>query len=532
MGEHGLVDDGGVNRGFSMAASFLLFRIVVAVALVLAPAAAFATSPPVDAAAVQAALSGDGELRLGGRTLDRDTLTAIYQKREFQPIWDDARRASLQQAFDEALSQGLDAAAYAVPEGEPVEREVLTTDAFLRFALALGKGRIAPTDLETDWMVPAPAFDAAKTLDRALAGNIHDVLAALVPDDPGYQRLRDALQHYRDLANGKAWGQMTLPIPLKRGDSGPDVRALRSRLAAEDYLADEDREDFDETLETALKQFQERRGLVVDGAIGRGTLAALNVTPAMLVRQIRLNLERWRSLPRGFGATRVEVNIPAATATLFEDGTPVLSMRAIVGAVAHPSPVLRARMLSVLFNPPWNVPSSIIVKEIRPALRRDPHYLTKNNYVYVERGGGQILQQLPGPKNALGQIKFEMPNPDDIYLHDTPTRSLFQKARRAISHGCIRVEDPRGLASRVLAPLPDAAPEAIEAAIATGETQSVNLPHSIPVYLIYATAFVDADGTVEFRDDVYGRDKRLAAALATYDAGQGLATVKAMAGKG
>jgi murein L,D-transpeptidase YcbB/YkuD len=193
-------------------------------------------------------------------------------------------------------------------------------------------------------------------------------------------------------------------------------------------------------------------------------------------------------------------------------------MRAIVGAPEHPTPVLHARMTSVLFNPPWNVPWSIIQNEIRPLLKRDPGYLERNGYAYVERNGGRQLEQLPGPNNALGQIKFEMPNLDDIYLHDTPTRTLFARSRRALSHGCVRVEDPRGLASLVLAPSPAAAPDAIDQAVASGETLSVPLPHAIPVYLLYWTAFVDADGQVEFRDDIYGRDRRLAAALEARDA--------------
>jgi murein L,D-transpeptidase YcbB/YkuD len=269
----------------------------------------------------------------------------------------------------------------------------------------------------------------------------------------------------------------------------------------------------------AVARFQAAHGLAVDGAAGQQTLVSLNVTPAARLRQIRWNLERWRSLPRIGAATRIEVNAAAATAVLYVDHQPVKTMRAIVGAIAHPTPVLRARLSSLLLNPPWNVPSSIIENEIRPMLKTNPRYLERAGLVYVELNGARQLIQPPGPKNALGQIKFEMPNSDDIYLHDTPERQLFTSARRALSHGCVRVEDPGQLALLVL----DSSSwsrEALGRAIATGQTQSLALRHAVPVYLLYWTAFVDPDGTVEFRDDLYGRDRRLGDAVAAEDAAE------------
>jgi murein L,D-transpeptidase YcbB/YkuD len=255
------------------------------------------------------------------------------------------------------------------------------------------------------------------------------------------------------------------------------------------------------------------------------------VSPAARLRQIRLNLERWRSLPRDWALQRIEVNVPAAAATLYEDGTPVLTMRAIVGAAEHPTPVLRARLQSVLFNPPWRVPSSIIEKEIKPALKRDRFYLKRNDYAYVDVDGVKELQQLPGPKNALGKIKFEMPNPDDIYLHDTPSRTLFERGQRALSHGCVRLEEPRALAFELLGASAEG-DAAIDQAISTGGTQRLALPHTLPVYIFYATAFVGADGAVEFRDDIYGRDRRLADALAARDAADRIAIAAHIGGKG
>jgi len=468
---------------------------------------------------VQAALRGDNALVLGGRVLDRAALASLYAARNFTPLWSEQRAASFRLALEEAPSHGIEPAAFAVAEQAPVARELLLTDSFLRYASALTRGRVLPAVIEPDWRIASPDFDAAKTLDAAVATDIAVVLAALAPQDPAYERLRAALQRYRDLAKAP-WRPLPISPPLKPGDSGERVRLLRERLALEgfgDAASASDPAAYDASLAAEVGRFQAARGLAADGAAGRATLAALNVSSAWRVRQIRLNLERRRSLPRVSAAARIEVNVAAASAVLYEDGWPAKAMRAIVGAIVHPTPVLRARLVSVLLNPPWNVPSSIIKNEIGPALKRDPHYLERGGYVYAEVEGGHQLVQLPGPKNALGALKFEMPNPDDIYMHDTPDRALFARAQRTISHGCVRLEDPRDLARLVLND-DNWSRDALDAAIATGKTQRVMLRQSIPVYVLYWTAFVDEDGTVEFRDDIYGRDQRLEDALTVQDA--------------
>lgn len=502
----------------------LPFRsLCILVTLALGPAVGWAQPvvPPAesadDATRLQALLSGEGELRLAGRSLDRDRLAPIYQTHRYLPLWDAERQAALLKALDGAAAQGLDPADYAIPAAGAVERDLLLTDTFLRYAAALAKGRVAPSEVESDWLIPAPTFDGAGLVDLALSGDVGSVLSDLPPKNPAYLRLIAALQQYRQLAEAAPWQPLPLGLALASGATGNDVRLLRQRLAAEGFIAAGDSAVFDNELEKAVKRFQSVRGLPIDGSVGGGTLAALNVPASERVKEISINLDRWRSLPRTLPAGRVEVNVAAASATLYRNDEPVLSMKAIVGAPEHPTPVLGARIVAILFNPPWIIPRSIIAKEIRPAIRRDPDYLTKQGYVYVERHGRLELEQPPGPKNALGRLKFEMPNPDDVYLHDTPGRNLFRKARRTFSHGCIRLENPRGLASALLAPLPDGEPAAIDHAIDIGATHRLALPHLEPVYLLYWTAFVDADGTVEFRDDVYGRDGRLMAALAARD---------------
>lgn len=482
----------------------------------------------VTSANLQAALSGGDPLVLAGRALDQAMLNAVYQAHGYQPVWTDQREQSFLGALDSAQSHGLDASAYKVAAAKPVVRELLLTDAFLRYASALARGRVGPQDFETDWRIDRPAFDPGQVFDAAMAGDVGTVLAALAPHEDEYERLRAALQRYTTLAK-TPWHVLFAPTTIQPGDRSDVIKDLRDRLVAEGYLDGKqpaaDPSFFGPALSAAVSRFQATHGLPVDGAIGKLTLAALNVSPALRARQIRWNLERWRSLPRIDAPYRIEVNAAAALATLYDANQPVRVMRAIVGAAVHPTPVLRARMNSVLLNPPWVVPSSIIENEIRPMLKRDPNYLQRFGFVYQDIRGGKELVQVPGPTNSLGQVKFEMPNPDDIYMHDTPERQLFALSRRYISHGCVRVEDPRELA-RILLNSDQWSRDAIDTAIATGQTQSIPLHKSLPVYVLYFTAFVDPDGTVEFRDDVYGRDRRLAEALAARAAADHLAATQ------
>jgi murein L,D-transpeptidase YcbB/YkuD len=460
-------------------------------------------------------------LESAGFKLNRDVLTTAYRARQFDPVW---TAPEMTEAFETALGDaardGLDPesfdfsalkSALAASSLTPVGRELLLSDRFLAYAQVLAQGRVAPSAVEDDWLLARPAFEPGSVLGAlAQSKDVGATLMALLPAAPDYDRLRQVLAHYELLSKAGGWQTIVSDQKIEPGQKGDIVKALRARLAVEGDLdpAQARGDTFEPVVVAAMKHFQTRHGLEPDGRAGAATLAALNVSAAARVQEIKVTLERWREMPRSLPPSRIVVNVAAAELTLYRDGEPTLTSRVVVGDVDHPTPVLSARIVSALFNPPWNVPASITKKEIAPKLKHDPGYLTRNHYVYV----GSRLQQTPGPWNALGGVKFELPNPLDVYLHDTPAKPLFNKPMRAASHGCVRVQQARPLASTLLG---DAWPsEAVDQAIAAGETKRVYLKAVMPVYLIYLTAFTDDDGTAEFRDDIYGRDEDLAEALA------------------
>jgi len=469
-----------------------------------------------DSASIRSILESGRAPTADGHAVDGKLLVALYAPRQYQPVWTDSRQQSFQRALDQAEAQGLDPVDYAVGTRDPAARELSLTDAFIRYARALAQGRVPPASFEKDWYIDSPGFDPAKAFEAAIAGDVATVLVGLAPHETAYERLQLVLAHYRALAK-TGWPVLAASSILRAGVRGEPVQRLRERLTAEGYAASGTREEpiYDKPLAEAVARFQATHGIAVSGVTDAETRTALNVTAAERVHQIVLNLERWRSLPRIEAASRIEVNVAAATAVLYQDGQAVETSRVIVGSLIHHTPVLRAEMQSILFNPSWYVPHSIYVKELRPAIERDPLYMERGGYVFREVNGASQLVQLPGPKNALGQIKFEIPNPADVYMHDTPDRKYFARAKRFLSHGCVRVEGPKELA-RLLLHSPNWSSAAIDAAIASGKTERVMLAQPLPVYLLYWTAFVDPDGTAEFRDDVYGRDRRLDQALAAY----------------
>lgn len=494
--------------------------------------AAVLTAAPAwsDGGAINAEIRALVTAEPAGDALATGALRQFYDARDDAPAWvgDPKRLAALTAILAAAPLQGLE---FPVPKSlltdgaaNAAARDVALTQLALLYAAALAVGRVRPEDFESDWAMSTPTFDAAAGLNCALKGDLAAWYATLSPHHPDYERLVAALARYHKIAASGGWISLPRGDPLKLGMVDPRVPLLRRRLETEGdlpappplattvapELAGDPDAVFDETVEAAVERFQNRHGIAVDGTVGPRTLAAMNVPVRARIQQIELNLERWRSLPHDFGDRYMIVNVPAERLTIVDNDAPVITMKVVVGDPKHPTPVLHTTMAAVTLNPTWTIPNSIVTHELMPKARREPNYLRNNDIVFTP---GRGWQQLPGAKNPLGRIKFESPNRFDVYLHDTPSRLVFDRYYRAQSHGCVRLERADEVADLVLQGTEWRMPQ-LTAAVASGATIRIDLKRRWPIYLVYATSFVDSDGSVEFRDDLYGRDARLRAALA------------------
>ncbi|CAK0775619.1 L,D-transpeptidase YcbB [Gammaproteobacteria bacterium] len=476
-------------------------------------------------------------LSIGGKPLRAcPALVVFYQSREYRPAWSEGqvvlpRAHHLVQALKAAPKEGLNLADYPLARIEntlakrpvdPVsmaELDILLTQTFLTYASHLGGWRVDQTkDVDPEWHVRRSFLDLPTTLESAIASDqIEETLFGLLPTHPDYSRLKDALVRYR--AQAAAGG---FPRIDGKGRSG----GLRARLAAEGYLSGNESEA---VVRQAVKSFQRAHGQEPTGSLNGATVEALNVPASTRVHQIETNLERWRWLPHDLGKRHIMVNVPGYDLKAVDDGHTVLTMRVVVGKPYLRTPAFNAQVSYLVINPYWNVPPSIAGKELLPMLRKDPSYLSRHNMVIsrrssnrtVGRGGlsglgspnsPYLLRQRPGPKNPLGTIKFMFPNPFNVYLHDTSQRQLFARTERVFSHGCIRIEKPAELLEYVLGPNSRWNRKTLKSTDRSKE-HIVSVPHPVPVHILYWTAWADEDGRVQFRKDIYGRDKLLEAAI-------------------
>lgn len=344
------------------------------------------------------------------------------------------------------------------------------------------------------------------------------------------ERLDEAIERYTEIVDAGGWPALPDEGLAEVGDTTDRVRPLRERLAATGDLTEEaaGRTDavYDEGLAQSVRRFQRRHGLAVDGVLGPNTVAALNVPAERRLAQLRRNRDRLDTLPDDMGARFVFVNVPEFRLRAFDAGDEVLQMKVVVGAEydGRQTPTFDDQMEYVVFSPYWNVPDGIAREEIVPKAREDRAFLAENHYQIVSNWGPHAevydretasldrvasgdykIRQSPGPHNALGLVKFMFPNSEAIYLHGTPADHLFDEPTRAFSHGCIRVERPVELARFVLQDQPTWTEEKIRTAMHDGTWQRVDLEATLPVYLLYLTAFVDDDGGVQFREDLYDR---------------------------
>jgi murein L,D-transpeptidase YcbB/YkuD len=507
------------------------------------------------------AINASGDVTVEGEALRATrTLAQLYPMNGFQPLWDGPRLRELLKLIDETVNDGLTPADYHL-EGmqrlmargndlPPLERaklDLLASDAYSLILYHLYFGKVDPLSLDSNWNFDTREIREQDVLpflyDAIVQGRIRETVEQVRPAHWMYQAGREALSAYRAIAAIGGWPRIPEGPTLKVGMTDPRVPLLRQRLAIEGDLAavgapgqpqaGVDPALFDAGLEAAVKRAQRRYRLGADGAVGAGTVRALNVPVAQRVDQLRVNLERGRwVLHEVKEGDLVIVDIAGFIVRFVRDRKTVWERRTVVGQPYRQTPVFKAAIDHIVLNPTWTVPPGILEKDIMPQLRRnDRSVLARKKLKVLDRSGRPLdpsgidfskysarnfpftLRQDAGPDNALGAVKIMFPNPHLVYLHDTPSKSLFDEDLRTFSSGCIRTERPLELAELLLADPAKWNRAAIDAAVAGGETRTVRLPKKVPVLIIYWTADRDDDGSVVFKPDPYQRDARELAAL-------------------
>ncbi len=400
-----------------------------------------------------------------------------------------------------------------------LQLELALTAQFFRFADKKYGGIVAKDLRELDWFIPRRKKNYAQLLDSIAAG--HMDLSPVEPLHPQYAMLKAQLKHYHDL-DTLDWAPLSLG-ELKKlvpGDSVEWVPELRQRMMLLGDLVSDggtitlNSMRYDSTLVLAVQHFQERHGLHPDGVIGNGVLGALNVTPQQRLRTLLVNMERLRWVPERVAPDLLLVNIPEFRMHVYEDGKVVWDMDVVVGNSATRTVIFSDTLKWVVFSPTWSVPASIVRNEILPGMKKNPNYLASKNMEIV--GGTAsfpMIRQKPGASNALGRVKFLFPNNYSIYFHDTPSKGGFAKEKRAFSHGCIRLSEPAKLAEYLLRNDSTWTADSVKTAMFKGKERYVRLKEKRPVTIGYFTSWVDGQGRLNFRDDVYGLDERLAQEL-------------------
>jgi murein L,D-transpeptidase YcbB/YkuD len=508
-----------------------------------------------DGAALKArleALAQPGSRKIGSIDIaGYDFLPKLYAALNYKAVWTPANVAALSSAIARSWEDGLvpadfhfdyvkaaagDKAAGGAAAGNSAERELILSDAFVRLLYQLYFGKVAPNGLDPNWNFARPVLTEDPVVPIAAAlqsGDIAGLVDTVSLKHPLYIELKALLQQYTDYEARGGWPKIPDGPALKPGQSDPRVAILRKRLEVTgEWQSPSDPglpDTYDPSLVAAVKTFQSMHGLEPDGVLGPGTLAVLNVPVSARIGQIRANLERGRWLLRTMGPEAVIVNVAGFYLHVFLKGEKVWTTRVIVGQSYTKTPIFTEPMKTVVLNPDWTVPQSITRNEIFPKALANPGYLAAGNYEVIDSSGIPVgavdlasytastfpyrIRQKPGPKNALGLVKFLFPNKHSVYLHDTPSRQLFEKAGRTFSHGCIRVEDPLKLADIILGDRLGWSRSKIDSIVATGKQQSIGLPKPLPVLILYWTVDPAPDNGTAFYGDIYGRDAALIKAL-------------------
>jgi murein L,D-transpeptidase YcbB/YkuD len=488
----------------------------------------------------------------------------FYQGRNYTPVWFDDYglrpiAAVLVQAIHSAQMDGLRPSDYHL-EGigrmlaklnggrlplrkdqvrQWADLDLILTDAFLLLGSHLSGGRINPENIHADWVIGPRSLDMLAVLNSVSTQvQMHRALDQLRPSHKGYTNLKSAMHNMRKLAAQGGWPRPQGQKTLHPSDTDGEIPVFRRLLRMTgDYKTTAPAGQvhrYDAQLVAAVKRFQYRHGLEPDGMIGKKTRRAMTVSAHARIRQMELNLERWRWLPKHFNDRYVIINTAAFFLKVMENHRKALHMKVVVGRPARQSPVFSSTMTYLVLNPYWNVPRKIAVEDILPKLTDGADYLIDQSFkvfsgwkkedqelapqdvdwnLYDKDHFPLRLRQEPGIKNSLGRIKFMFPNKFAVYLHDTPQKSLFNKLQRDFSSGCIRVENAVALANYLLSGSPDWTAQTLTVHLEKGQRQVVRIPDPINIHLLYMTAWVDEDGMLQFRDDIYGRDVKLNNAL-------------------
>jgi murein L,D-transpeptidase YcbB/YkuD len=481
----------------------------------------------------------------------------FYSQRQFEPIWakegkltslayelrfeirqvtDDALNPesyhlTLIEAFFESYEKKL-ASGSPLAGVELAELELLLSDAYFRLALDLDLGRVDPSKLKAKWGIPrkTQSKDYGVLLTQAaLVQDLRTILISLYPNTPSYRKGKLRLRQLEEYAQKQgAWKPIKSDRAVRLGESSPILPQVRERLGFWGFSPKDVVKDpklYDSLLLDQVQAFQVQRGLQADGILGPSTLVALNTSPAQLMDKIRVNLERMRWVPADFFEKEaVLVNIPSFQAVYRLGVDTLFSTKVIVGTVKNQTPIFTSPMSYIVLSPYWNIPPSIARKETLPAIRRNSGYLNANHMEVVNTAGQPVslsqvnwkaspfpylIRQKPGEHNALGLVKFMFPNPYNVYLHDTPSKQLFDREVRAFSHGCIRMEHPETFAAILLNDRQEWPVERMQEVMHQGKEEIVTLTNKIPVAILYFTFLVSPTGAPVFYEDIYGRDGEL-----------------------
>ncbi|MGC3945150.1 MAG: L,D-transpeptidase family protein [Chryseolinea sp.] len=454
-------------------------------------------------------------------------INQFYKKREFAYAWYD-QKGLIEQAgslfnrivhiHDDGITAELsyeqdfvhmmeDSDSLLHKEPRNADAELMLTSQYFSFAKHVWQG-VGQTDEEKmDWYLVRKKLDLEALMDSLLLHPERSIDA----DEPVYRQyalLRKYLKKYNHIDSVGKW--VTVPSSDRRlsvGDSSETILQIRKRLALTgDFAGDTVSRTYTNELADAVKRFQDSRGLQADGVIGPSVISELNISSSKIVEQIVLNMERARWVPVSMDGSYIVVNIPAFKLYVYDHDSVVWDMNIVAGQPMHETVIFNGELKYIVFSPYWNVPQSIYKNEILPGIKKDPNYLVKHN---MEQNGNSVRQK-PGPSNSLGRVKFLFPNSYNIYLHDTPSKSLFNKDDRAFSHGCIRLAEPKKLAMYLLRDNKTWTSPKIDAAMKSNSEKWVTLDKPVPVFIAYFTAWVGRDGVLNLRKDVYKRDTRLA----------------------